>query len=111
MPDGFNPVEQVLAGIAATPWRHEVVLRIHGAAEHVLAAFPARIVTVEPTDTEDGWVRVRIRAERLDWVPALLAHLSVPFIIDGPDALREAVRDLGARLTGRRDLITRTPVR
>jgi predicted DNA-binding transcriptional regulator YafY len=45
-----------------------------------------------------GWVRVRLQAERLDWVPALLAGLDRPFVIESPDALRDQVRGLAGRL-------------
>jgi predicted DNA-binding transcriptional regulator YafY len=47
-----------------------------------------------------GWrgVRVEFRAERLDWVPALLAGLDRPFVIEEPAELRQRVADLGARL-------------
>ncbi len=39
-----------------------------------------------------------MRAERLDWVPAALAQLGLPFVVDGPDALRDLVRTLAADL-------------
>ena len=32
------------------------------------------------------WLRVDLRAERLDWVPAVLASLDRPFVIEQPDA-------------------------
>ncbi|MDI5965396.1 helix-turn-helix transcriptional regulator [Streptantibioticus silvisoli] len=44
------------------------------------------------------WVRVRLRAERLDWVPSLLARLDRPFVIEHPEALRDHVRALARRL-------------
>jgi hypothetical protein len=43
-------------------------------------------------------VRVVIHAERLDWVPALLAGIDRPFRIDGPAELRPLVRALIDRL-------------
>jgi predicted DNA-binding transcriptional regulator YafY len=47
----------------------------------------------------DGWVRVRLRAVRLDWAPAVLAGLGLPFAIEHPEALRGLVRSLAERLT------------
>jgi len=46
-------------------------------------------------------VRVRLRAERLDWVPAVLAWLDRPFVIEYPDALRGEVHALARRLAAR----------
>ena len=48
----------------------------------------------------EGWVRVRLQAERLDWIPAVLAGLDRPFVIEQPAALRDQVRALARRLTG-----------
>ena len=45
------------------------------------------------------WLRVDLRAERLDWVPAVLASLDRPFVIEQPDELRGLVIALAERLT------------
>ena len=39
----------------------------------------------------ERWLRVDLRAERLDWVPAVLASLDRPFVIERPDELRGLV--------------------
>ena len=41
---------------------------------------------------------MRLRAERLDWVPAVLAALDAPFVVEHPDALRGLLRTLADRL-------------
>jgi hypothetical protein len=41
---------------------------------------------------------VEIRAESLDWLPAVLARLDLPFVIDRPDELRDRVLALADRL-------------
>jgi len=46
---------------------------------------------------------VRINAQRLEWVPAVLSGLGVPFVIERPDALREVARTLAAQLTAAAD--------
>jgi len=51
-----------------------------------------------PRPPEPGWVRVRWRAQRLDWVPSVLAGLDRPFAIEEPDELRERVRALAEQL-------------
>ncbi|MFF8790686.1 helix-turn-helix transcriptional regulator [Streptomyces sp. NPDC015125] len=51
-----------------------------------------------PADEPTGWVRVRIRAERLDWIPPVLAALDRPFVIEHPAELRTRVQALAHRL-------------
>jgi hypothetical protein len=72
---------------------------VQGTAEQVRPLFPPGIATVQ--DGADGrdWVRVLIQAERLEWVPAVLAGIDRPVVIEGPDALRPLVRALIERLT------------
>ncbi|WP_042407010.1 helix-turn-helix transcriptional regulator [Streptacidiphilus carbonis] len=99
VPDDFDPAARVLSGIAGAPRRHEVSLRVQGTADQVAARFPAGIATVQDAPDDDGWVRVRLRAEELHWVPGVLAALGLPFVIERPDALRGLVRSLAAQLT------------
>ena len=131
IPAGFDPAARVLSGLAEVPYQHEVSLRVLGTAEQVRARLPAGIATVvqipadagpEPAGQEardlpepsrpragsgepqsGGWVRVRLRAQRLEWVPSLLASLDRPFVIEYPDALRDHVRALARRLTASAD--------
>jgi predicted DNA-binding transcriptional regulator YafY len=98
VPTGFDPGERVLTGLAEVPYRHEVSLRVQGTAEEVSARFPAGIATVQGLPDE-GWVRVRLRAERLDWIPGVLARLDHAFVIEQPEALRDQVHALARRLT------------
>jgi predicted DNA-binding transcriptional regulator YafY len=99
LPDGFDPAERVLSGLAEAPHRHVVSLRVQGTAEQVRSRLPAGIATMHDIADVDGWVRVRLRAERLDWVPAVLAGLGLPFVVEHPEALRGLVRSLAERLT------------
>jgi predicted DNA-binding transcriptional regulator YafY len=105
VPAGFDPAERVLSGLAEVPYLHEVSLRVRGTVEEVRARLPAGIAAVEelpdrdPATAGDEWVRVRLRAQRLEWVPAVLAWLDLPFIIEHPDDLRDHVRALARRLT------------
>jgi predicted DNA-binding transcriptional regulator YafY len=94
VPDDFDPAEHVVSGIARAPWAHAVSVRVRGTVEEVRDRLP-RIALV----SADGeWVRVELTAERLDWVPLLLARLDLPFVIERPPELRDLVRDLGRRL-------------
>ena len=57
-----------------------------------------------PSDEpDDDWVRVRLWAEQLDWVPAVLVGLGLPFVVEQPAALRDLLRALAVRLTAAAD--------
>ncbi|MFJ9560610.1 helix-turn-helix transcriptional regulator [Streptomyces fuscichromogenes] len=111
-PAGPGPAERVLSGFAAAGYRHEVTLRIHGTVEQIRARLPAGVATVaeyeaaadQDRDREpagERWLRVELRAERLDWLPPLLAALDRPFVIERPAELRTLVTALADRLATR----------
>jgi predicted DNA-binding transcriptional regulator YafY len=101
VPDGFASADAVLTSLAGTPWRHQVVVAVRGTAEEVRARLPQGIATVAPDAGGDpGWVLVRLRAERLDWLPALLAGLGLPFAVQEPAQLRDVVRTWADRIAG-----------
>lgn len=95
----------MLSGFATADYRHEVALRIHGTVGQIRARLPASVASLEehePAVGEDRatqrWLRVELRAERLDWVPPVLASLDRPFVIERPDELRDLVIELADRL-------------
>jgi predicted DNA-binding transcriptional regulator YafY len=110
LPEGFDPAARLLTGAT---YRLEVSIRVQGTLEQVRSRLPAAIATLHeitpespPTSgatTGDEWVRVLIRAERLDWIPALLASLDRPFVIEHPDSLRDGVHSLASRLATHAD--------
>lgn len=85
----------VLESLATAPWTHKISVRVEGSVDDVQRRLPLGLALVTPLETE---VRVQFRAERLDWVPALLAGLDRPFVIEEPPELRQRVAKLGARL-------------
>ncbi|MEV0191060.1 YafY family protein [Kitasatospora purpeofusca] len=104
-PAGPGPAERVLSGLARAAYRHEVTLRIHGTVEQIRARLPASVASVaEPIPADDTdphterWLRVELRAERLDWLPPVLASLDRPFAVERPDELRDLVAALADRL-------------
>ncbi|WP_280298667.1 helix-turn-helix transcriptional regulator [Nocardia neocaledoniensis] len=104
-PEHDDPAQRVLSGFATADYRHEVSLRIHGTVEHIRAHLPAgvaRLTEHEPAlghdQAAEGWLRVEIRAEQLDWLPSVLAALDRPFVIERPDELRDLVTALATRL-------------
>jgi hypothetical protein len=114
-PAGLDPAQRVLSGLAKAPYRHQVILRIQGTVEQIRARLPASVASVaEPPSAgaadlqTERWLHVELRAERLDWLPAVLASLDLPFIIERPDDLRGLVTALADRLaaSARRSQIT-----
>ncbi|WP_051814396.1 YafY family protein [Kitasatospora sp. MBT63] len=110
-PAGPDPAERVMAGFTEAAYRHHVVLRIGAAPERIRTWLPVSVATVEgPADEPvdgpadgaggrpSGWSRVELRAERLDWLPAVLAAIDGPFVIEQPEELRELVLGLAGRL-------------
>ncbi|WP_393059018.1 helix-turn-helix transcriptional regulator [Streptomyces sp. LN549] len=104
-PAGLDPAKRVLTGLATAPYRYEVTLRVQGTAEQIHARLPAGIAIVEELPSPDDagpeaerWARVDLRVERLDWLPAVLASLDRPFVIERPDELRGLVVALAERL-------------
>ena len=129
-PAGADPAQRVLTGFATAAYRHEVTLWIHGTVEQIRARLPASVASVEegaeespyggaeegaeePASAADAgpaadadaaaerWLRVELRAERLDWLPPVLAALDRPFTIERPDELRGLVGEFADRLADR----------
>ncbi|MFF0088291.1 helix-turn-helix transcriptional regulator [Streptomyces canus] len=105
-PVGPGPAQRVLSGFATAGYRHEVTLRIHGTVGQIRAHLPASVASLEEHESPAGenraterWLRVELRAERLDWLPPVLASLDRPFVIERPAELRDLVTALADRLT------------
>lgn len=105
-PAGLDPAKRVLTGLATAPYRHEVTLRVQGTAEQIHTRLPAGVAIVEELPSPNSadpeterWSRVELRVDRLDWLPAVLASLDRPFVIERPDELRGLVEALAERLT------------
>ncbi|MFI6817722.1 helix-turn-helix transcriptional regulator [Nonomuraea sp. NPDC050328] len=96
-PAGLDPAERVLTGLATAPYRYEVTLRVQATAEQIRTRLPAGVAIVAEPDAEH-WSRVELRVERLDWLPAVLASLDRPFVIERPDELSDLVVEFADRL-------------
>lgn len=101
-PVDADPVEQVIGPLAAAPHLHEVSLRIKADVAHVRSRIPETLASITRDDADsegaEGWLRVFLRAERLEWVAGTLAMLDSPFIVEHPQELRQVVAALGQRL-------------
>ncbi|XVV36527.1 helix-turn-helix transcriptional regulator [Streptomyces sp. CA-100214] len=124
-PTGPDPAERVLTALATAPYRHAVTVWVQGTAEELRTRLPGSVAIVGaqapgPGGVSDGagagaaraeaepetWSRVEMRAERLDWLPGVLASLDRPFAVERPDELRDLVADFAGRLM---DSARRTP--
>ncbi|WP_269856118.1 helix-turn-helix transcriptional regulator [Streptomyces sp. RPT161] len=113
-PKDFDAQAHVLAGLAETPWTHDVSLRVQATRDHIRTRFPEGIAIVDevrptsqtrtqPEDSNEpspgeSWFRIRLRAERLEWIPPLLAALNRPFVVERPAELRGHIADLAQHL-------------
>jgi len=101
-PADTDPVQQVVGPLAPSPQLHDVSIRIRADIAHVRSRIPETLASVTPAGPDpeqaEGWLRVFLRAERLEWVAGTLAMLDSPFIIEHPQALRDVVTALGQRL-------------
>jgi predicted DNA-binding transcriptional regulator YafY len=95
IPAGFDPTTQVLAGLAAVPYAHDISVVLHTSMAQAQRRIPPSVGTL--TEVSDG-VRLTARAERLDGAAQMLAGLGWPFTIDRPDKLKDEIRALAARL-------------
>ncbi|HYQ68153.1 YafY family protein [Actinophytocola sp.] len=96
VPAGFDPIAQVLSGLADVPYPHEVSVLLHMAIADVRAKLPATVATLTETD---GGVRLLLRANTLAWAAAVLAWLGCTFEIERPDELRTEVARLADQLS------------
>jgi predicted DNA-binding transcriptional regulator YafY len=102
-PADIDPVAQVLGPLSAAPSRYDVCVLIRADPAHVRRWIPETLGTMTPASPPEGadgqdWLRVFLRAERLEWVAGTLAMLDRPFVVQQPEALKAAVLALGRRL-------------
>jgi len=100
VPAGFDPASVVTEAVSGASYPHAVSVRVQGGERTVRMRMrmPGPAMVIDQAEGEPGWVRVRWRVERLDWVPAVLAGLGLPFVIEEPGELRDQMRALAAQL-------------
>lgn len=98
VPGGFDAAAFVLESLATTPWRHEVRVLVEAGAEEIQARIPLGLALVTPLEEPAGWVQLDLRAERLDWLPALLAGIGRRIRIEHPPELRDLLQEYAAGL-------------
>jgi predicted DNA-binding transcriptional regulator YafY len=105
VPADFDPADRVLTGLADVSYPHEASVLLDAGVAEVRAKLPVSVATV--TEVPGGGVRLRLRANRLEWAASVIAWLGFPFVIESPDELRTEVRALATRLTEGADRASR----
>ncbi|MBO1752523.1 YafY family transcriptional regulator [Actinotalea sp. BY-33] len=95
VPADFDAMTQVVSGIAAVRWSHEVSVVLRTTVAEASERLPRSAGRLSEHD--DG-VLLETRAERLDGMARMLAGLGWDFEVITPDALREEVLALAERL-------------
>jgi predicted DNA-binding transcriptional regulator YafY len=102
-PPRLDVQSRLLELFADAPYRWRVVLRVRASEGRIRERLPRSVARLEMLDdgSVDGappWHRVEINAERLDWIPSVIAALGCEVVIDGPEELRDLVREAAERM-------------
>ncbi len=97
VPADFDATTQVVSGIAAVSWEHEVSVVLRTTLAQAGERLPPSAGRL--SEHVDG-VLLETRAERLDGMACMLAGLGWDFEVITPDALRDEVLALSDRLRG-----------
>ena len=95
VPSDFDATTQVISGIAAVRWSHEVTVVLRTTLAEARSRLAPSVGRLE--DHPDGVV-LHARVERIDGMACLLAGLGWDFEVISPDTLREEVLALADRL-------------
>jgi predicted DNA-binding transcriptional regulator YafY len=95
VPADFDATTQVVSGIAAVRWAHEVSVVLHTTLADASDRLPRSAGRL--SEHVDG-VLLETRAEQLDGMARMLAGLGWDFAVITPDALRDEVLALSDRL-------------
>ncbi len=94
-PRDIDTVGQVIRAMAAAPYPHEVEVVLATTLDEARRRISPMVGALREVD---GGVLMLARVERLEGMAQMLAALGWPFVIRRPEALRDAVRALAARL-------------
>jgi predicted DNA-binding transcriptional regulator YafY len=92
---GGDPVAWLRSRLAAIPSRYDVAVRMDAPAPQV-QAFVGHWATVEPL--AERQCRLRMSVDDLSWPVMILGTVGVPFTIESPAELTDAVRRTGEAL-------------
>lgn len=94
-PQNFDAARHLALGLASLPRAHAVTVRLKTDLASARAALFDEIGLFQPVGDE---VLLHSQVDDLDWYARQLARLAFDFSVVGPAPLRQAVRDVAARL-------------
>lgn len=102
-PGPRDPASWLTEHFASADYTWTVVLHVRATEDHIRAHLPPSVARLEPQGPGWGtagppWHRAEIRAQSLDWIPAVVAALGCEVRVEGPEELRERLRAVAARL-------------
>lgn len=102
-PRDRDAVTRLNEGFARAEYAWQIVLRVQASTEHIRAHLPATVARIERLSDavaqgDSPWHRVDINAERLEWLPPVIAALGCPVVIEQPSELRSLIADVAERL-------------
>jgi predicted DNA-binding transcriptional regulator YafY len=106
-PEDFDARAFLIERLANVPRAHAVAVRVRAPLAEVIRRFPRGAASVD--ELPEGWHRIRLQAERLDWVAAAIAGLDHPFVVERPHELRSELRALADRILAGAELAAATP--
>ncbi|QTX04710.1 helix-turn-helix transcriptional regulator [Agromyces archimandritae] len=106
--DAARAVAELVDGFARAERRWRITLRAQADEATIRAGFPASVAVISALDGDEaGWHRVEIQAERLEWIPPVIAALPCAVHVDEPAELRRLLQHTAARLAA---IARRSPV-
>ena len=94
-PDGFDVLDFIARSFASIPRAHAIEVLLRADLSTSQAQWIGRFGFLEPS--EDG-VLLRTRTDSLEWYAGLLAGLPFDFEVRRPAELRDALREIAARV-------------
>lgn len=94
-PDDFDSLAAVERSIAQAPWGCDAEVLLGLTLDEARRRVPATAGTLE--ETPEG-VLLRCSGDDVDWIATFVVRLECEFTVRRPDALRDALRRLAARL-------------
>ncbi|GAA4841197.1 WYL domain-containing protein [Luteimicrobium xylanilyticum] len=101
-PVGFDPAAR-LEEMLRSGYRYTVRVRVRTTEQEARRFLPGTVARLRPVSqgSDDGWLRVELGADRLDWLPGVLCALDRPFVVEEPAELVGLLREFAARLQSR----------
>lgn len=96
-PDGFIPLAAIQAALARVPREWTVSVRIVAPVQEARSLIA--LSGGHFTACDDCSTRIQVEVDDLRWMARILAGSGLPFVVESPNELREAIRAYAVELT------------